>query len=264
MSLTTADQPTGMLPGVTSALRRYLNLVSEGTILATAQVLSLGSRAAVDKAFSRLCRCGQLIRLARGLYLKVKAGEPDWRPPLEDIVMAKVRAFQRDVISPPAEESLSRKIPQRQPLSREANGSGNTTDIHLDTNGNTSSFKLYNGVVVRLRHVAMRKFDLAQTALGRKVRVLCEAAQALNPVHLKQFSQSIGREERKDLKVLLPLLPHWLSDVLGAPWGHKWEVHKFPVRDSAGGPAPWFSLTSISHSRAYRSNLRPARLDCCH
>ncbi|MBY0547744.1 MAG: hypothetical protein K2W95_10645 [Candidatus Obscuribacterales bacterium] len=268
VSFKAVDQPddhlrTTALFGATSAIRRALNLLPEGTIIATAQFLSFGSRAAVDKACSRLCRLGEIVRLARGLYFKVRSGDPHWRPPLEDIVMTKVRAFQRDAVPPPTEDPLSRKIPQRQPSSSESESRDSRTEIHLDTNGNTSSFRLYNGIVVRLKHVAMRKFDLAQAAVGRKLRVLCEAAQGLSPIHLKEFSQSIGREERKDLKVLLALLPHWLSDVLGAPWGHKWEIHKFPVRELSGGPAQWFSLASISHSRARRSDARPLQLDCC-
>lgn len=68
--------------------------------------------------------------------------------------------------------------------------------------------------------------------------------------------------ERRDLKVLLPLLPHWLSDSWGAPWGQKWEVHTFPGPMKANDQSLWFSTSAISHSRDYRSTSCSPPLNC--
>lgn len=261
MSSTTSTTKRKKVGGITSAIRRVVNLVPEGTIISSAELLALGPRKAVYKALSRMSSiAGDLFRLARGLYLKKKQNQPDWRPPIEEIVAAKLRAFQRDAVPAPASDTLSKKIPQRRFSKNKETSS--KSEIQLDTNGNTSSFQLYNGLVVKIKRIAQRKFDLAKTEAGRKARVLWEAAESLAPKHLMDFAKSIGREERKDLKVLLPLLPHWLADTLGAPWSHKPEVHRFPRSLPSGAPAQWFSISSVSHSRAYRSSNRTPPLDC--
>lgn len=259
MTTSTNDAAKKRVQGTTSSLRRYWNQIPDGTIVPTREVLPLGPRDALDKAFSRLCACGKAVRLARGLYLKTKKSEPEWRPPIQDIVLAKLRAFQRDAVPAPSEEPFSKEIPQR---SSKRSCRESAADIHLDTTGSTSAFRLYNGVLVRLRHIASRKFDLAQSAIGKKIRVLWEAADNLKSKHLTEFKQALGREERKDVKVLIPLFPQWLSDPLGVPWTHKWEVHRFPRSQSDCSSAHWFSKTSVSHSRAYRSSSRPPPLDC--
>lgn len=41
----------------------------EGTVLSPKEFLNLGSRAAVDQAFCRLTKAGQLDRVARGIYI---------------------------------------------------------------------------------------------------------------------------------------------------------------------------------------------------
>ncbi|MBY0549834.1 MAG: type IV toxin-antitoxin system AbiEi family antitoxin domain-containing protein [Candidatus Obscuribacterales bacterium] len=262
MSCTTEDAVdtwTAPVPEVSSSLRRYINMAPEGTIFTTAELRALGRRKAIDKFLSRAAAVGRVIRLARGVYLKPRSNAPEWRPPIEDIVMTKVRAFQRDVVPSPASEPLPPKSPQYEQARYPLSPCGG--EIHFDTNGNTSSFRLYNGLVVKLRHIATRKFDLAQSAIGRKLRDLWASVEALNPAHIMQFSQSIGREERKDLKVLLPLTPHWLSDILGAVWTYKWEVHRFGRKETNGSPHQWFSTVALCRSRTHRSSSRPAPVD---
>lgn len=261
MSATTSTTRNKKVGGITSAIRRVVNLLPEGTIISSVELLALGPRKSVYKALSRMSSLeGDLFRLARGLYLKKKQNQPDWRPATEEIVEAKLRAFQRDAVPAPASDALSHNIPQRR--FSENRQTTRESEIQLDTNGNTSSFRLYNGLVVKIKRIAQRKFDLAKTEAGRKARVLWEAAESLTPKHLIDFAKSIGREERKDLKVLLPLLPHWLADTLGAPWSHKPEVHRFPRSLPSGPPTQWFSISCVSHSRAYRSSYRIPPLDC--
>lgn len=259
MSCTTDDTWKAPVPEVSSSLRRYINMAPEGTIFTTAELRTFGNRKAIDKFMSRAAAAGRLIRLARGVYFKPKSNLPDWRPPIEDIVLAKVRAFQRDVVPCPASNPVSQEISQNEQAHHPM--SPIEGEIHLDTDGNTSSFRLYNGLIVKLKHIAMRKFDLAQSAVGRKLRDLWASVEALNPAHILQFSQSIGREARRDVKVLLPLLPHWLSDVLGSPWMHKWEVHRFGRKESGESPPEWFSSVALRRSRAHRSSSRPSPVD---
>lgn len=58
----------------------------EGTILSPKEFLHLGSRAAVDQAFSRLARGGVLSRVARGIYVRTATGVREVVPTLEKVV----------------------------------------------------------------------------------------------------------------------------------------------------------------------------------
>lgn len=51
----------------------------EGGVLSPKEFLHLGSRPAVDKAFSRLAAAGKLLRVARGAYA-VPVSPSVWRP----------------------------------------------------------------------------------------------------------------------------------------------------------------------------------------
>ncbi|MBY0547278.1 MAG: hypothetical protein K2W95_08280, partial [Candidatus Obscuribacterales bacterium] len=61
---------TSTLRWVTAAIRRFLTTIVEGAIFSTRDLLSLGSRAAIDSALSRMVASGIIVRLASGLFLK--------------------------------------------------------------------------------------------------------------------------------------------------------------------------------------------------
>ncbi len=87
----------------------------EGGMLAARDFLHLGSRAAVDQAFSRLAKAGLLIRVLRGLYVAPVTSRFGTRAPaLEKVVQALAQKTQ-DVITDSG--------------ARAANGLGLTTQV---------------------------------------------------------------------------------------------------------------------------------------
>lgn len=235
--------------GTDASIGRFVCSVMQGTVFTTRELLVFGSRTAVDKSLSRRCARAEIVRLSSGVYLKPKIGDRDWRPNAQEIVEAKLAAFRKIAIPTAAAEALAIRIA----LFHKADNNNSHGEVRFDTNGATSSFRLYNGQTVRVQRISMRKFDLAQSDVGRMTRVLWEVADPMNlQENIRLLSQSLGREERKDVKLLLPLMPGWLSNALGAPWTHKWEAHSFPGPKESRHPAMWFSTSSISQSRASR------------
>ncbi|ROM20498.1 DUF6088 family protein [Pseudomonas protegens] len=57
------------MPSLPAAILERIHALPEGSILAPKEFLHLGSRAAVDQAFSRLTKAGRLQRVARGVYV---------------------------------------------------------------------------------------------------------------------------------------------------------------------------------------------------
>lgn len=273
---------------VTAAIRRFLLTIAGGTIFSTRELLTLGSRSAIDSALSRLVAAGAIVRLASGLYMKFKASDPNWRPGTEAIIQAKLLAFRR--IGVAASETLSKfdvelktadgrsrqeaqskdesdssmapnAIKPAEAINETASQNSQSTVVYEIT-GNRSKFRLFNGILVQVTSMANRKLDLAQSVIGAKLKNLWKSVDCLCEDSARKFLGGLGREERSDVKALLPLLPRKLSDLLGAPWNHRQEVlpvsSLFDDNPAVGSrTVEWFSLSAISRSRAHRGMMRP-------
>lgn len=252
---------------VTSAIRRFLVTLAEGAVFSTRDLLSLGSRTAVDSALSRMVAAEHIVRLTSGLFMKVKRSDPDWRPSIQTIAEAKLLAFRRIGVATTNAQTDAITQSSKSNAQSKACGDGtisvsqtNLQTVVYETTGNRSKFRLFNGIVVQVKSIANRKLDLAQSVVGTKLKNIWQSVEQLCEDSARAFLRSLGREERADVKVLLPLLPQNISDLLGAPWSHRADV--FPilsVRDDRP-QGEWFSLCAISHSRALRTQKRPPPL----
>lgn len=54
----------------TSNIARHLAGIPQGKPFASSQLVRLGTRAAADQALSRMVKAGQIVRMARGIYVK--------------------------------------------------------------------------------------------------------------------------------------------------------------------------------------------------
>ena len=66
--------------------------LSEGGVLAPKEFLHLGSRAAVDQAFCRLAKTGQLMRIARGIYVAPVREKDQTRAPSAESLAKSIAA----------------------------------------------------------------------------------------------------------------------------------------------------------------------------
>src|SRR3990167_2704574 len=73
--------------------------LSEGGVLAPKEFLHLGSRAAVDQAFCRLAKAGQLMRIARGIYVAPVREKDQARAPSAESLAKSIAAQGKQCIS---------------------------------------------------------------------------------------------------------------------------------------------------------------------
>lgn len=248
---TQSSQPSvSSIRWVASAIRRFLLTIAEGAIFSTRDLLSIGSRSAIDSALFRMVVSGRIVRLASGLFMKAKQSDPDWRPTTEAIVQAKLLAFRRIGVVAAEMPSKSRGEPSALP----------SQTVTYEITGNKSKFRLFNGILVQVRAMANRKLDLAQCGPGAKLKNLWQSVDSICEDSARAFLGSLGREEKSDVKAILPLLPQEISDLVGAPWNHRSEV--IPVSRASGDRSgfEWFSVHAISQSRSLRSMKRPPPL----
>ena len=116
--------------------------------ISTKNLLHLGSRAAVDKALSRLARRGQLLRVGRGLYVRPIQTRFGVRTPEVSAVLSALQAESGEVIAPSGAAT--------------ANQLGLTTQVPLRpldlTSGCTRHLKL-GAQTVELRHAPAMAVD---------------------------------------------------------------------------------------------------------
>ncbi|MFX5839475.1 DUF6088 family protein, partial [Acinetobacter baumannii] len=72
----------------------------EGGVLTPREFLHLGSRAAVDQAFTRLTKTGELMRAGRGTYVRPVSSRFGTRPPAPEKVVETLSAQRGEVITP--------------------------------------------------------------------------------------------------------------------------------------------------------------------
>lgn len=79
---------------VSIQIRAYISGLAEGKLFTTRELLNYGSRAAVDQALHRLVAKGQIVRMARGVFVKESEGR--FRPAVSEVALAKARSFGKD------------------------------------------------------------------------------------------------------------------------------------------------------------------------
>jgi predicted transcriptional regulator of viral defense system len=87
----------GMLP---ETILRHAESLPEGGVLSPKEFLHLGSRAAVDQAFSRLTKAGKLLRVARGAYVVPVSSRFGSRAPAPEKVVRSLAAQSGEIVTP--------------------------------------------------------------------------------------------------------------------------------------------------------------------
>lgn len=80
------------MPSLPVAIMEKSLAVPKGHVLSPKEFLHLGSRAAVDQAFSRLAKAGKLLRVARGIYVACARGQESTQAPRTEAVASSIAA----------------------------------------------------------------------------------------------------------------------------------------------------------------------------
>ena len=140
----------------------------EGGIISPKEFLHLGSRAAVDQAFTRLAQEKKMLRVGRGLYTAPVQGHFGIRFPEPSMLLAALSQKTGETIVAHGamaanQIGLSLQVPVR--------------EIHL-TSGRTRNLRL-NKLVIELRHAPAWQLMLGNSLEGKLLRALASMGSVL-------------------------------------------------------------------------------------
>jgi hypothetical protein len=184
-----------------SQIRRLANKLPKGELFTTRDCLLFGSRAAVDKAISRLVDFGELRRITRGVFCK--SSDNNRRYSVLEVAAVKARAFGKEIYTHGIDAAHKLKLLAE----------GNKTPTFA-TNGCTSMFR-YRGVAICLKGVSRRKTHFQDTATGLLIRAVWQLGKRNSSreiVWAAPFSRL--RTDRQQLLCAVRLMPSWMREIL--------------------------------------------------
>lgn len=158
-------------------IRNHLSAIPTGRPFASAAFRRYGNRAAIDQAFSRLTKSGEVVRLAQGLYLQPRISPivGPIMPTDVEIAKAVVEPEGATIAIPGAVWALKFRL---------------TTQMMLKTifltDGSTRHVRLGNAVLT-IQHAPPRTMRLAGTQPGRAMLALEWLGEPASPM------EAIGR-----------------------------------------------------------------------
>ena len=195
----------------TAHIRRQLAKMASTKPFSIREFLAFGGRAAVDQAFNRLVKNGEVIRVARGLYIKGNAPPPS----LMEVAVAKAAAFNRTIAMHGSQAAVRLAL-------REKSSPGQTSKEHVFAcSGRTSSFR-FGDQVIRFVGTSARKLLLGDSKPGLAVRSLWHLGKKI--CTMETVSQAIGsflRNEREVWNKNAQVMPAWMQDLflsIGRYW----------------------------------------------
>lgn len=186
------------------AISKRLKYMRKGQPFSRAVFAQVGSRAAVDKALSKLVRSGLLERVARGIYMrpKLSAYTGRWVRPSPLSIMSVITKANGETIQIHGAEAVRRL--------------GISTQMQVVptfyTSGATRDIKIGNAVV-RLRHASSDRLQHA----GTKVGVVLSALYYLGKEGLSvQVVSTIGNNINRDelIKLKSSRMPAWMRSAV--------------------------------------------------
>ena len=189
-------------------LRRARTL-PEGGVLSPKEFLHLGSRAAVDQAFSRLTKEGKLMRVARGTYVAPVSSRFGSRAPSpEKVISSLAKRSGEIVVRHGANSANALGLTQQVPIK----------EIYL-TSGRTRKLKLGKGEIL-VKHAPRWMLVLGARPAGEAVRALAWIGSAHADASLASLHRTLPPAEWKALASARAALPSWMAQAIGKEAAH--------------------------------------------
>ncbi len=186
------------------SIRIHARSLTEGGVLSPKEFLHLGSRAAIDQAFSRLAKSGELLRVARGMYVAPVTSRFGTRSPSPERV---VRAFAEKsgeiVVSHGANSANALGLTQQVPTREIFLSSGRSRKLNLGRS------------VVTIRHAPQWMLALGSGPAGEAVRALAWMGQAHVTKSLGALHRRLSEADWNTLTSARAVLPSWMAKAIG-------------------------------------------------
>lgn len=186
-----------------SIIMERSNASPAGTILSPKEFLHLGSRAAVDQAFSRLTRVGMLCRVARGIYVRAVTGAKEAVPSLEKVVKSMADKGKAAIVLAGAQAAAR--------LGLTATQQGNEDFL---TSGRTQHLKVGSQVAL-VRHAPQWMLALGSSMAGNALRALAWLGPKHAEENASQIRSKMSGVEWEALSSIRGRLPSWMAIAVG-------------------------------------------------
>ena len=199
------------------AIRNYVAEIPLNVILSTREVLNLGTRAAVDLTLSRMVKEATLLRVARGLFVRMGSTIPD----LLTIAKAKARAFGRSICSHGAAIAHRFGLTQADMQSAKfCTGGGNTSFASVSDRIN------FVGICDRKRH-------LGDSMEGKTIRGFWHMGKETFLSKANSLLALLPASDQKLIARNAAWMPSWMSD--------EFIRHNYPIAISIS----WMPLPPV-------------------
>lgn len=212
-------------------VRRFINKLPPGRIFVTRELLTYGTRKSIDWLTWSMVAEEELVRLARGVFIKYEEGMK--MPTMQEIAEAKARAFGKLII--PTMESLAKKHGLSKPKTvdrRKKEFADDEGGAQFAVVGCKGDFKTIHGKV-KFKSLAPRKFFLHQEKVGKTILAMWHASK-IATYSKKNFQekQKLSRAEKKRMMEFSAWAPSWLH----------YYLHPVPPRGDIHAPWSLFPL----------------------
>ncbi|MGV1760563.1 DUF6088 family protein [Rhizobium sp. A22-96] len=170
-----------------------------GKIVTPKEFLSLGSRTAVDKAFSRLAAAGKVIRVARGMYVAAQESKFGTYPPSAEKVVSSYGKITGERIAPSG--------------TRAANNLGLTTQVPVQelflTTGKAGILMLGRRKVF-LKHAPAWQMAMPNSKAGEAIRAIAHLGPQSAVSLAKAVRSKLTAGEWKQVSKMKRSVPAWM------------------------------------------------------
>jgi hypothetical protein len=176
----------------------------EGGLVSHKEFLHLGSRAAIDQAFSRLTKDGKLLRVGRGIYVTPVSSRFGTREPAPEKVVQSLAVQSGEVVTPHGANAanalgLTQQVPIR--------------EVYL-TSGRSRKLRL-GRYEVTVKHAPRWVLALGGGQAGAAVRALAWLGLTHVRKSLAALRQTLPSMEWKALTAGRACLPSWMARAIG-------------------------------------------------
>jgi len=190
---------------LTQQILAHAQELPEGALLSAKSLLHLGKRAAVDQTLSRLARRQELMRVARGTYVRPVRTKYGVRAPLPEKIVEELSNVGGETIVSSGAAA--------------ANALGLTTQVPVKTvylTSGRSRHLVLGKQTVELRHANPRQLLKGHEEAGQAARALTWLGRERAGRVLNTLRGRLSPETWSSLREMRPALPEWLAEGVSA------------------------------------------------
>lgn len=177
----------------------------EGAVLSPKEFLGVGSRAAVDQAFSRLARATKLIRVARGYYVAPVQSRFGSRPPApEKVVYALACKTHETYVKSGAKAANELGLTTQVPVQHIFFTTGRSRVLHVGAKS-----------TVTIKHAPRWQMALGAGLAGDAIRALHWMGARHASAAAAKLHKCLSLSEWREIESVRSRMPGWMAEAIG-------------------------------------------------